>query len=147
MWHSVEHFDNTTSFWLPGHKSNQFFEGNKLFIHRSSAKTYALFESYLNSRDRLFRARPELWLHANGTIPTHSWFIQWLHSFFPNSFGGQSMCAGGATELAEAGTLPAIIQAGGRWSSDTFNRYIRKNPFLFEALLTRRSPHIISVNQ
>jgi hypothetical protein len=147
MRHSVEHINDATSFWLPGHKSDQFFEGNRLFIRRSSAKTYALFESYVNSRDRLFRARPELWLRANGTIPTRSWFMRRLRSFFPNSFGGQSMRAGGATELAEAGTPPAIIQAAGRWSSDTFNCYIRKNPFLFEALLTGRSPHIISFNQ
>ncbi|KIM79324.1 hypothetical protein PILCRDRAFT_823577 [Piloderma croceum F 1598] len=52
------------------------------------------------------------------------------------------MCAGGATALADAGTAPALLQAAGQWSSDTFNRYVlRKNPFLFEAL-TGRAPHI-----
>ena len=40
---------------------------------------------------------------------------------------------GGATVLAEAGTAPHLIQTAG--SSNTFNHYVRKNPFLFEALL------------
>ena len=47
-----------------------------------------------------------------------------LHVFFPHLIGGQSMHTGGATVLAEAGIAPALIQAAGRWSSDTFNRYI-----------------------
>ena len=48
------------------------------------------------------------------------------------------MCVGGATALAEAGIAPALIQAVGRWSLDTFNCYIQKNVFLFEALLIGR---------
>ena len=47
------------------------------------------------------------------------------------------MYAGGATVLAEAGVTPALIQAAGRWSSDTFNHDIQKN-VLFEVLLIGR---------
>jgi hypothetical protein len=83
-------------------------------------------------------------LRSNGTIPTRSWFIHRLRQFFPNSIAGQSMRAGGATALAEAGTPPILIQAAGRWSSDTFNRYVRKSPFLFEALLSGRAPRLNS---
>jgi hypothetical protein len=144
MRHSVQHLPDALSFWLPGHKSDQFFEGNRLFIRTSSTTTHSLFCSYLTSRDTLFRARPELWLRSDGTIPTRSWFMRRLRQFFPNSIAGQSMRAGGATALAEAGTAPALIQAAGRWSSDTFNRYVRKNPFLFEALLTGRAPHVLT---
>jgi hypothetical protein len=144
MRHSVEQLDNSFSFWLPGHKADQYFEGNRLFIRHSSTETYNLFDSYLNSRDNLFQARPDLWLRSNGTIPTRTWFIHRLQHFFPNSIGGQSMRAGGATALAEAGVAPSLIQAAGRWSSDTFNRYVRKNPFLFEALLTGRAPSVFS---
>ena len=43
-----------------------------------------------------------------------------LHAFFPKSIGGQSMCAGSATALVEAGIAPALIQAAGKWSLDTF---------------------------
>ena len=137
---SVERLPEAFSFWLPGHKADQFFEGNRLIIQNTSSETYRLFESYLTSRDNLFRSRPELWLRANGTIPTRAWFISRLRLFFPNSIAGQSMRAGGATALAECGTAPTLIQAAGRWSSDTFNRYVRKNPFLLEALLSGRGP-------
>ena len=141
---SVERLSDAISFWLPGHKADQFFEGNRLFIRKSSTETYRLFNSYLSSRDKLFRARPELWLRADGTIPTRAWFIQRLRNFFPKSIAGQSIRAGGATALAEDGTAPVLIQAAGRWSSDTFNRYVRKNPFLFEALLTGHAPRVLT---
>ena len=83
--------------------------------------------------------RPELWLRADGTLPTRSWFIAGVRRFFPISITGQSMRAGGATALAEAGVAPNLIQTAGCWTSETFGRYVRKNPFLFEALLVGRS--------
>ena len=135
MQHTVEMFSNYISLFLPTHKGDAFFEGNRLIIRCTSAKAFDLFTQYLTSRNRMFQAHPELWLRSDGTIPTRSWFMSRLHAFFPQSIGGQSMHAGGATALAEAGVAPALIQAAGRWSSDTFNRYIRKNVFLFEALL------------
>lgn len=138
MRHSIEFGDNIVSFWLPGHKADAFFEGNRIIIRRSSQRTFELFTKYLTARDRLFRGRPELWLRSNGTVPTRSWFMARLRHLFPSSLGGQSMRAGGATALAEAGVAPALIQAAGRWSSDTFIRYIRKNVFLFEAMLIGR---------
>ena len=138
MRHTVEVFNDYIGLFLPAHKGDAFFEGNRLIIRRSSEKAFELLTRYLTSRDQIFRARPELWLRRDGTIPTRSWFMTRLRSFFPKSIGGQSMRAGGATALAEAGVAPALIQAAGRWSSDTFNRYIRKNVFLFEALLIGR---------
>ena len=107
---SVELLLDAISFWLPGHKADQFFEGNCLVIRKSSANTYALFNSYLSSRDTLFRARPKLWLRANGTIPTRAWFMSHLRQSFPNSIARQSMRAGRATALAEAGAAPTLIQ-------------------------------------
>ncbi|PBK83568.1 hypothetical protein ARMGADRAFT_1048413 [Armillaria gallica] len=53
-------------------------------------------------------------------------------------FAGQSTCSGGATALAEDGVSPHLIQASGRWSSDTFQIYIRKNPTILQALLHAR---------
>jgi len=49
------------------------------------------------------------------------------------------MHAGGATALAEVGVAPNLIQTAGRWTTDTFTRYVRKSPFLFEVLLVGRS--------
>ena len=77
-----------------------------------------------------------LWFRANGSIPTRSFFIRKLHLFFDKEIGGQSMRAGGATFLAEKGTPPSLIQARGRWSSDAFLIYIRKNPALLIDLIT-----------
>jgi len=140
MHHTVTFHTNTLSFWLPGHKVDQFFEGNRLVVRKaSSPDTYSYFLTYLSSRDGLFHARPELCLRTDGTIPTCVWFINCLRRFFPSSIAGQLMRAGGATALAEAGVAPNLIQTAGRWTSETFNRYVRKNPFLFEALLIGRS--------
>ena len=50
---------------------------------------------------------------------------------------GQSLRAGGATMLAEMGFAPHIIQAAGRWSSEAFQIYVRKNPFLLLLELAR----------
>jgi hypothetical protein len=72
------------------------------------------------------------------------WFMSNLQHFFPAAYGSQSMHAGGATVLAEAGISPPLIQAVGWWLSEAFNHYIHKNPFLFEALLTGRAPNNIT---
>ena len=42
MRHSVELLANAVSFWLPRHKSDQYFEGNRLYIHESSSEPYRL---------------------------------------------------------------------------------------------------------
>jgi hypothetical protein len=143
---SVEHLPNAFSFWLPGNKADHFFEGNHLLIPKTFTETYRPFRLYLCSCDLLFHSRPELWLHTNGTIPTRMWFITHLRHFFPNSIAGQSMRASRATALAECGTAPMLIQATGRWTSDTFNCYVRKNPFLFKALLSGFAPHSSTLN-
>ena len=68
---SVEFLVNTASIWLPGHKADQFFEGNRLIIWKGPfPDTYTRFRNYLSSRNSLFCLRPKLWLHADGTIPT-----------------------------------------------------------------------------
>ncbi|KAG2737772.1 hypothetical protein P692DRAFT_201732639 [Suillus brevipes Sb2] len=62
--------------------------------------------------------------------------------FFSGSFSGHSMRAGGATSLASAGVSPEQIRAIGRWSTNTWERYVRKNPSLLQAMLFHgRPPH------
>ena len=79
---SICDYNEVICFWFLGHKADQFFEGNCLFICKSSINTFHLFNIYLASHDALFWAWPELWLQFNETIPTHSWFIHWLHYAF-----------------------------------------------------------------
>jgi len=96
---------------------------------------------YLQSRDRLFPIHPQLWLTSSGRVPTRHWFIKRLRSFFPKEIAGQSLRAGGATSLAEAGADLATIQAAGRWASKAFQIYIRKNPVLLHAVIFGRPAH------
>ena len=72
-------------------------------------------------------------------LPTRHWFLTRLRRFFPKEIAGQSIRSGSATSLAEAGADLATIQAIGRWSSEAFRIYIRKNPVLIHAILFGRS--------
>ena len=96
---------------------------------------YHPFLNYLNSRDKYFPLHPELWLTSKGSVPTRHWFMSRLRKFFPREIAGQSLRSGGATSLAEAGADLETIQAAGRWSSEAFRIYIRKNPVLIHAIL------------
>ncbi|KZP13627.1 hypothetical protein FIBSPDRAFT_753151, partial [Athelia psychrophila] len=49
-----------------------------------------------------------------------AWFLQCFKLYVIGNYAGQSLRAGGATALAEAGAPPDLIMAAGRWSSDTF---------------------------
>ena len=129
--------DNVYEFTLPGHKADRYFEGNKIIIPASRFNLNPLhhFASYINSRDTIHPVASPLWLTEDGMVPTRSFFITRLRLFFRNDVAGQSMRAGGATALAEHGVSPAIIQASGRWASEAFLVYIRKNPTLLQGFL------------
>lgn len=131
--------DKSFQFLLPGHKADRFFEGNLVVIQSTEVDddAWSPFRKYLGLRDQLFPHRAELWLKSDGTIPTRSWFLHRLHKHFPGNVGGQSLRAGDATALAEAGIPASMIQAIGRWSSVTFQIYIRHHPVLLAALLCR----------
>jgi hypothetical protein len=55
--------------------------------------------------------------------------MRYLRRFFSSAISGHSMRTGGATALAATGVALALIQAAGRWSSDEFQKDIRKYPF------------------
>jgi hypothetical protein len=130
-------------FLLLGHKGDKFFEGNTIIVrqHNIAIDPLPWFKKYLTSRDRLFPFYSDLWLRADGSRPSRSFFIRRMKLLFDNDVAGQSMRAGGATSLAENGVPPHLIQATGRWASSTFQIYIRKNPVLLQALLFGRAPH------
>jgi hypothetical protein len=99
--HSVIVNDNNYSFFLPFHKADHLFEGNHILIQTTNTDDDPLstFRDYLRSRDVTFPLNPELWLRANGSIPTRRWSIRRLTPLFPNNIGGQSLRAGGATAM------------------------------------------------
>jgi hypothetical protein len=129
--------DDSFQFFLPSHKADKFFEGNTIVLMKSSysdINTFHHFCAYLSSRDRLFPFSSPLWLTSDGSIPSRSFFLHKLHLFFGNDVAGQSLRAGGATDLALGGTPPSLIQTTGRWTSESFRIYVRKSPVLIHAL-------------
>jgi hypothetical protein len=139
--------NNQYEFHLPGHKADQYFEGNRIIVrkqHYSDINPVHFFSDYISSRDSCFPLLSPLWLTSKGTVPTRDFFIKRLRNFFNNDIAGQSMRAGGATSLAEHGVPPAYIQLIGRWSSNAFFIYIRKSPVLIQALLySQQHPEIL----
>ena len=125
------------SFFLPGHKADKFFKGNKVIVQRNSSgdDLDEPFCKYLKSCNHLFPFHPQLWLRADGSVPTCGWFIHCLHQHFPADVAGHSLHAEGATVLAQAGIPSHIIQAIGHWASDTFQIYIHHHPVLLTTLL------------
>ncbi|THH13228.1 hypothetical protein EW146_g6963 [Bondarzewia mesenterica] len=125
---------------LPYHKGDRFFDGNTVIIlSQDEADPLPIFNAYLSSRDSLFRLRPALWLTSAGTPPTRAWFLRRLRTIFPTDIAGHSLRAGGATHFAAAGWPDERIQALGRWTSQAFKTYIRKNPVILQALVHGRT--------
>ncbi len=144
---SVQVTPTSFSFLLHSHKSDKFFDGDRVLLDQELTGTTPidLFTRYLAYRDSAFPFHSHLWLKADGSIPTRRWFIQRLRHFFPSDVSGHSMRSGGATAFAVAGVPAASIQAIGRWSSDAWQLYIRKHPVLVHALMladqiSRNSP-------
>lgn len=132
---------NHVSFHLPYHKADRLFEGNTIMVEArmDDLDPLAVFQTYLHSRDHLHGERPALWLRQDGTIPLYPWVRGRLSELFGLAIAGHSLRSGGATRLAELGVPDDRIQAMGRWASDAFRIYIRKNPVLLQALVAGRA--------
>jgi hypothetical protein len=119
------------------------FEGNRVHVAQiiGAPNPQPIMKRYLSSRDMLFPLHPQLWLRDKGTSPTRSWFLHRLRQYCPPEIAGQSIRAGGATALAEAGAPVDLIRGAGRWSSNTFERYIRRNVIVLHALILGRALH------
>ncbi|KAJ3532167.1 hypothetical protein NMY22_g7856 [Coprinellus aureogranulatus] len=129
---SLKLSSSTYQFLLPANKTDPYFEGNRIIIRATSddLNPRPYFLNYIALRDAAFPFHGQLFLTSDGTNPTYGWFVRRLHQYLPPTYGGQSLRAGGATWLASIGTNSSIIQATGRWSSDTWHRYIRQHPLL-----------------
>lgn len=136
---SVRHYTGGFGYILPAHKADRVFEGSTIVIIESNAPAdlnpFFYFNKYLASRDALFPLQPALFLTSTGAIPTRSWFVSRLSSVLTGNISGHSMRAGGATHFAAIGWPDDRIQALGRWSSEAYRIYIRKNPVVLQALL------------
>ena len=134
---------NDYEFLLPVQKMDTTFKGNHVHISQiiGTPDPQPIMRLYLDLCDRLFLLHPQLWLHNDGLSPTRSWFLHCLQQYCPSDIAGQSICAGGATVLAEAGAMSDLICGAGHWSSNVFERYIRKNVIVLHALILGRALH------
>ena len=80
---------------LPGHKADKFFAGLHLLLQLPELPIGPIpfFLCYLTLRDHSFPWRPKLWIRADGSSPTHSWFQSCLHTIFDDGMSGHSMRA------------------------------------------------------
>lgn len=96
---SVQLLPSGFSFFLPRHKGDHLFEGNRIIIQQVETADDPVnpFRDYLRCRDLLFPFNPELWLRHDGSIPTRHWFINQCHRHFTHDVGGHSLHADGAS--------------------------------------------------
>ena len=126
MHFDIHEFQTWVELLLPGHKADKFFQGSKLIALNNDEPTcpYPWLICYLCLCDGQHSWKPALWLRADGSSPTHSWFTSMLRHHFGSNISGHSMHAGGATVLAVAGVPDDRICAISRWSSDSYQVYI-----------------------
>ena len=117
------------SYWLPFHKGDRFFRGTEILLGpQKILDPVSLLRQYTALRDAKFGARLPLFICNDGSLPSRSWFESRFFSLLTHEFGGHSLRAGGATFYASLGLSETVIQALGRWSSDSWKIYIRDNP-------------------
>lgn len=137
---SVKFYDNDecVSYWLPKHKADALFAGSEVVIRKfhEDFDPVPLIIRYISSRDARFPLHLQLFLTSAGRSPTRSWFMRRFRRLFSGNVSGHSPRSGAATFLAMLGWAREIIQRMGRWKSDAFEMYVRKNPSLLQAFLS-----------
>jgi len=115
---------------LPLAKTRNTAYSDTLIIHQSSDNLcpMKILLSYLKVRLALNLTQDMRYLfcHIDGTLANKHWFLKKLNELFSNKhLVGHGFRAGGTTELILRGLPPHIVQMTGRWTSNTFEEYIR----------------------
>ena len=114
---------------LPYHKGDPFYRGTDvIFMAQDVADPVSLLKEYLILCDHIHGAKTALFLWENGIYPSRSWFELKFFAILDCRYGGHSPRTGYAMFLASLGVSETVIQAVGRWSSEAWKIYIRKNP-------------------
>ncbi|KAK4698077.1 hypothetical protein P7C70_g8110, partial [Phenoliferia sp. Uapishka_3] len=124
-------------FFLPYHKGDRYYRGNHIILKPENSPSdfsiVDLFQLYLRRRDALFPANDRLLIRKNGKPPLRSWVVPLIRKVAPG-VSGHGLRAGGATWLAMRGVPSDIIKRLGRWTSETWEVYIRDHPDLNAAI-------------
>jgi hypothetical protein len=127
--------DTRAGYILPYSKTDRFYHGTHiLFASQAVADPVLLLQAYVVRHDTFHGAKPALFMHRNGSLPTRSWFDTKFFSLLDRSFGEHSAHAGGATFYSSLGLSEDIIQAIGQWTSQSWKIYIRDNPTIHAEL-------------
>lgn len=124
---------------LPYMKNDRFYHGSDITLtpFNRSTNPVSLLRRYLLWRDEKHPGHPALFVMEGGEVPTRAWFLERFRAWCGEQYAGHSLRAGGATFLAEMGASTMEIMRAGRWRSDVFLCYIRKNSILGEVLRRR----------
>lgn len=146
---SVKFFENDecVSYWLPKHKADRLFAGSEVVIKKfhDAFDPVPFIIKYISSRDSRFPLHFQLFLTAAGKSPTRSWFMRNFRKHFSGNVSGHSPRSGSATFLAMLGWPREHIQRAGHWLSSAFEMYVRKNPVLLQAFISRgRIPRVVN---
>ncbi|GAA5945714.1 hypothetical protein JCM1841_002701, partial [Sporobolomyces salmonicolor] len=125
------------SFHLPYHKADRLYAGSGVTIVAANSTMdfnfVTLCQAFLRRRDAVATGSPYLFVHADGSLPSRSFFQRRLALIDP-SLRPHGMRAGGATFLASRGARPDVIKRLGRWSGDGWTIYLRDNPAVAAAV-------------
>ncbi len=106
------------AFFLPAHKADTAFKGNKVIILSDDDPTFnplPVFRRYLALRDAQHLVHPALWVTAAGSCPHAHLVYEKTATIFPDrKIAGQSMQAGGCYRSRRARCAP--IPYTGAWS-------------------------------
>lgn len=138
---SIDRELQSATIQLPYMKNDRYYEGSRTII--ASRKDLGpldpviILQRYLLVRDQTHGGHTSLFVVAKGSIPLRSWFIRNLRDKLGKEYAGHSLRSGGATWMAMEGKTEEEIKRAGRWRSDAFLSYIRKNVELARALELR----------
>jgi len=148
----LEH-DKLFQFILRSHKGDRAHKGSTVVIvgenSTSDFNAIKLLEAYLFLRDARHGPSGRLLLRFDGSPPPRRWFLDRLVVVAPGATG-HSLRAGGATFFASRGVPGDLIKRMGRWSSASWESYIRNTPSLAAALqrhALQAAPPIPSVDR
>ena len=136
---------NAYAFLLPHHKGDLVFKGNCVICRRitGAPDPLCVMGKYIDAWGCLYPLHLQLWLQSDGSSPVCTRWISQFQCFFPDSnLAGQSVWAGGATALAEAGAVPNLIMGSRQWTLAAWTSYVQKNSVLLHILLLAWTTHL-----
>ncbi len=130
------HTTDSLIFTLRRSKTDQLGVSSHVYIFRlnSDLSPYEPLTKYINSRYTA-QASPQhpLFLTETGKMATHFWFHKHLREVLsisgisPEHYSGHSFHIGAASSATRLRISDQTIQVLGRWSSQAYRSYIRKN--------------------